>query len=106
MRTVILSVPAQMSLPSPRLSALTRHLNARLLDFEPGGPEVISCDERTGQVKARFPHHSTQAVADALHSCFGVDICAENQYALFYLNETILFEDLDYVWGCLYEILT
>ena len=104
MRSVTLSVPA--SRPSPRLAALTRHLRARLLDFDPGGPEVIAWDEGTGWIKARFPNLSPQEAEEALRSRFGVEICAEGQYALFYLNETLPFEDLDYVWGCLFEILT
>ena len=104
MRSVNLS--ARTNHPSPRLAALTRHLNARLLDFEPGGPEVLSCDQSTGQIRVRFPNHSPQAVAHALGRRFGVEIRAEEQYALFYLNEMIQFEDLDYVWGCLFEILT
>lgn len=104
MRSVNLSSPANTA--SPRLAALTRHLNARLLDFDPGGPEVISCDQSSGQTQVRFPNRSPQAVAQALASRFGVEIRAEEQYALFYLNEMIQFEDLDYVWGCLFEILT
>lgn len=106
MRSVILSVPTPQGSASPRLAALTRHLKARLLDFDPGGPEVLSCDESTGQIQVRFPNHTPQTVAQALQERFGVEICAESQYALFYLNKTLPFEDLDYVWGCLFEILT
>ena len=106
MRSVILSVPTPQGSTSPRLAALTRHLKARLLDFDPGGPEVLSCDESTGQIQVRFPNPTPQTVAQALQERFGVEICEEKQYALFYLNETLPFEDLDYVWGCLFEILT
>ena len=31
-----------------RVARLTRHLRARLLDFGPGGPEVLSADEAAG----------------------------------------------------------
>ena len=106
MRSVKLSVSTPQGSTSPRLAALTRHLKARLLDFDPGGPEILSCDESTGQIQVRFPNHSPKTVAQTLQELFGVEICAEKQYALFYLSETLPFEDLDYVWGCLFEILT
>ena len=48
MRHIQLNRPA--AAPSPRLARLTGHLQARLLDFGPGGPEIeigrASCRER------------------------------------------------------------
>ncbi len=105
MRTVDLHIPCQDVDDSRRLAALTRHLNARLLDFGPGGPEVVSFDEDHGLVKARFPGHDTAKLLHGLsHSC-GVQVAQEANLALFYLNENTQFEDLDYVWGCLFDLL-
>ena len=39
-----------------RVARLTRHLRARLLDFGPGGPEVLSADEAAGTVPS-VPGH-------------------------------------------------
>ena len=47
MEPIKLNRPA--SLPSPRLARLTRHLTARLLDFDPGGPQILWADEERGQ---------------------------------------------------------
>lgn len=49
-----------------RVARLTRHLRARLLDFGPGGPEVLSADEAAGTVRARFPGHDTAQVLERL----------------------------------------
>ncbi len=105
MRTVALHLPVQNPRDPNRLAALTRHLNARLLDFGPGGPEVVSFDEGRGLVKARFPDHDTQKLLHDLSQTWDVQAAQETGLALFYLNENTQFEDLDYVWGCLFDLL-
>lgn len=55
-----------------RVARLTRHLRARLLDFGPGGPEVLSADEAAGTVRARFPGHDTAQVLERLAASAGV----------------------------------
>lgn len=90
--------------PSPRLARLTRHLTARLLDFDPGGPQVVRCDQEHGLVSARFPGRAPGQVAEALRT-FGIYAALEGDTALFCLDPALSFESLDYVWGCLFEIL-
>lgn len=105
MRTVSLTVPADR--PSPRLARLTRHLHARLLDFGPGGPEVLCADQSRGIVTARFPGHDTAQVIDELeHRCrVSVTLSDDGELARFCLGNDTPFEDLDYVWGCLFDLL-
>ena len=95
--------------PSPgqgeRLARLTRHLKARLEDFGPGGPEVVRADQEQGLVAARFPGHSPDQVIRQLEQNFGLLAALEGDCALFRLSPQVRFEDLDYLWGCLYELL-
>lgn len=102
MRHIQLNRPA--AAPSPRLARLTGHLQARLLDFGPGGPEIASFDPDRGLVSARFPGHPVQEVLDSL-SARGITAAREQDPAQFWLDPTGRFEDLDYLWGCLFEIL-
>lgn len=88
-----------------RVARLTRHLRARLLDFGPGGPEVLSADEAAGAILARFPGHDTARVLDQLAACAGVHACLDGDCALFLLSSDTRFEDLDYLWGSLFDLL-
>ncbi len=88
-----------------RIARLTRHLHARLLDFGPGGPEVLSADETAGTVRARFPGHSTAQVLDRLAASAGVRARLDGDCALFLLSSDTRFEDLDYLWGSLFDLL-
>ena len=106
MREIKLNVPAQFVGDPARLGRLTRHLRARLLDFGPGGPEVLSADEAAGLVTVRFPGREAQAVLHALAQQCGVFAALDGDWALFCLAEDTRFEDLDYVWGCLFDILS
>lgn len=106
MRDVDLTIPAGQAADPRRLARLTRHLNARLLDFGPGGPEVLSADQERGLIRARFPGHDTAQTLDALHQTCGVRAALDGDAALFSLGGPVSFEDLDYVWGCLFDILT
>jgi len=105
MRTVPLHVPQSGHGQSQLVARLARHLEARLLDFGPGGPEVILCDQKNGIVAARFPGHDALAVAEQLASRFGVSVEAKKDHVLFHLTDQTPFEDLDYVWGCLFDLL-
>ncbi len=104
MRTVNLCSPETAPVDGVRLARLTRHLHARLLDFDPGGPEVVDADQAAGTVTARFPGHDTAAVLEAL-ARRGVAADLKDGCALFRIPSRLPFEDLDYVWGCLNEIL-
>ena len=76
MRRVDLARPGAPSGDRARVARLTRHLKARLEDFGPGGPQVTGVDEASGTVTA-----------------------------VFRLAPSVRFEDLDYVWGALFEVL-
>ena len=105
MRTVPLHIPQPGHSHPSRVARLARHLKARLLDFGPGGPEVVLCDQENGIVTARFPGHDTAAVVEQLVSLFGISAAQEGDCAVFYLTDQTPFEDLDYVWGCLFDLL-
>ena len=104
MRTVDLTRPIPSGADPRRVAWLTGHLKARLLDFGPGGPEVVSADPAAGRVTARFPGLEPAAAAARLAEK-GISLLTENDCALFCLHPDVRFEDLDYVWGCLFEIL-
>lgn len=90
--------------PSPRLARMVRHLEARLLDFGPGGPEVLSADQEAGTVTARFPGHDTAQVLEGLRAR-GISAVQQGGEVLFCLDPEGRFEDLDHLWGCLFELL-
>jgi len=103
-RHVILNQSAQPGSDPHRLARLTRHLNARLLDFGPGGPEVLEANQDQGRILARFPGHDTAQVLHGLEH-LGVSAVLRGENALFLLQPNTRFEDLDYVWGCLFDLL-
>ena len=105
MRTVPLHIPQTCHNNPDRAARLARHLEARLLDFGPGGPEVVLCDQDKGIVTARFPGHDIRAVTEQLSTRFGVTTASEGDCAVFHLTDQTPFEDLDYVWGCLFDLL-
>ena len=104
MRTVWLNTPDATPEDPHRLARLTRHLQARLLDFGPGGPALGEIDEIRGFISADFPGHDASQVVSALGK-MGVYPALENGSARFYLRSDTRFEYLDYVWGCLFEVL-
>lgn len=104
MRNVDLHISRPQSGHEALVAQLTRHLEDRLLDFDPGGPEVLDRNPYTGFVAARFPGHETGEVLEQLLAR-GVSAAQETDRAVFYLSPDIPFEDLDYVWGCLFDIL-
>ena len=105
MRQIDLTRAAGGDRDPARVARLTRHWKARLEDFGPGGPQVVSADEETGAVTARFPGHDTAQVLQRLEKQCGVRAVQEGELALFRLSPQVRFEDLDYVWGCLFDIL-
>lgn len=105
MRTVNLSVPAPAKGDPARLARLVRHLEARLHDFGPGGPEVRSADQESGLVLARFSGGTPRTLADTLARSFGILVRTEGDCIAFQLTPDLPFEDLDYVWGCLFQVL-
>ena len=81
MRRVDLARPGAPSGDRARVARLTRHLKARLEDFGPGG------------------------VLDRLERDWGVTVLQDGEDAVFRLAPSVRFEDLDYVWGALFEVL-
>lgn len=104
MRSVNLKTASPLPAQPERTARLVRHLAARLRDFGPGGPEVLSSDQDAGFVTARFPSHDVRTVLERLEQR-GVCAALEGDRAVFHLSPAVRFEDLDYVWGCLFEIL-
>lgn len=102
MRQITLDRPA--AAPSPRLARLTRHLAARLADFGPGGPQVDRADQEVGLVAARFPGHDVRLLSRGLER-FGIRALPSGEQILFYPAPDTRFEELDYLWGCLFELL-
>ena len=90
MRRVDLARPGAPSGDRARVARLTRHLKARLEDFGPGGPRVTGVDG---------------GVLDRLERDWGVTVLQDGEDAVFRLAPSVRFEDLDYVWGALFEVL-
>ena len=91
MRRVDLARPGAPSGDRARVARLTRHLKARL--------------EASGTVTARFPGQDTGGVLDRLERDWGVTVLQDGEDAVFRLAPSVRFEDLDYVWGALFEVL-
>ena len=91
MRRVDLARPGAPSGDRARVARLTRHLKARLED--------------SGTVTARFPGQDTGGVLDRLERDWGVTVLQDGEDAVFRLAPSVRFEDLDYVWGALFEVL-
>lgn len=106
MRTVDLKTFRPATGQEARTARLVRHLDARLRDFGPGGPEVMEADQASGVVAARFPGHDTARILARLKEEYGVSARLEKDTAVFRLSPDTRFEDLDYVWGCLFDLLS
>ena len=105
MRHINLCEPTSVKGQEERLARLVRHLDARLRDFGPGGPEVVRADQKRGEVAARLPGLSSAQAAARLRHEFGVQTALEGDCLLFRLSPGTRFEDLDYLWGCLNQLL-
>lgn len=105
MKAINLRDPAPCQEQPERQARLVRHLAARLQDFGPGGPELICADQDSGRVCARFPGHSCGQIVSRLEKEFGVLSGVEGDCVLFRLSPGVQFEELDYLWGCLYQLL-
>ena len=103
MRHIILNTPIHESNDHEKLERLTRHLKARLEDFGPEGPEVTQFDMLHGIVGARFPNNEPWEIVNDLERDHGILSVAEENDVVFYLNDDIQFEELDYLWGSLFE---
>lgn len=104
MRIIPLQTPCTNCEQPELLAWLVRHLDARLHDFGPGGPEVLLADQTAGLVAVRFPGHDTGAILSAL-SQQGITAAQDGDRALFWLSPDIPFENLDRLWGCLFDVL-
>lgn len=105
MKHIDFTVPLPQGYDQEHLARQVRHLAARLQDFGPGGPELLSADQKTGQVRARFPGHDADDIRRQLETRFGVRTRLDGDGLRFQLSPHIAFEELDYVWGCLFELL-
>ena len=106
MRTIRLDRQAPQGERGPRLSRLVRHLKARLEDFGPGGPQVLGEEQGQGWVSFRVPGQDTGRVVRGLERECGVALALEGDRAVCYLRGDTRFEDLDYLWGCLFGLLS
>lgn len=105
MKYVDLKTPRPAAGQEALVARLVRHLEARLKDFGPGGPEVLQADQENGLVAARFPCHDPSQVLARLEQEHGILAVTDHDSAVFRLSPDTRFEDLDYVWGCLFELL-
>ena len=88
-----------------QLARRVRHLAARRRDFGPGGPELLSADQTTGQVRARFPGHSADDIRRQLEERFGIRTRLDGDALLLRLTPHIASEEVAHVLGCLFELL-
>lgn len=103
MRKIAFDCPAREA-GDPRLARLTRHWKARLEDFAPGGPEVVLADQERGTILARIPGQDTAVLLKKLEQG-GVSALQEGELLRFFLRPDMAFEDLDFAWGCLNDLL-
>lgn len=104
-RVVDLSISPAYPKNSEHLARLVRHLQERLKDLGPNGPSLSPCQE-SGRITALFPSYSSAELAENLAQRFGVLVQAAENEVIFNLSPDLPFEDLDYVWGCLFQLLT
>jgi len=102
MRHIDLSQP--QSIHTPRQARLTRHLNGRLHDLAANWPEVVLCDQAQGVVQVRFPGWDTAKLLSELNAR-GVLAEERDGCLVFHLPPDLAFEDLDRVWGTLFELI-
>lgn len=99
----------QNMVPTPeqaaRVAHLTRHLKARLEDFGPGGPEVVQADQETGVVRFRIPGKDSAWLQAQLKERWNTEIEVEDGLAVCRLRADIAFEQLDRLWGRLFELV-
>lgn len=90
---------------APRVARLTRHLKARLEDFGPGGPEVVQADQKQGVVRFRIPGRDSLQVQKQLEERFQIRTAVEQGLVVCRLTGEVAFEQLDRLWGCLFELV-
>ena len=89
-----------------RLARLVRHCKARMEDFGPGGPQVLAADQGAGRVTLHFPgqDRDRDRVLSAL-ARQGIFLAKTEDGAAVCLDDGVRFEDLDRLWGSLFEVL-
>ena len=93
MKHIDFTVPLPQGYDPEHLARQVRHLAARLQDFGPGGPELLSADQKTGQVRARFPGHDADDIRRQLETRFGVRTRLDGDGLRFQLSPHIAFEE-------------
>ena len=89
--------------PSPRLARMTRHLFARFQDLGENGP-VVRMDQDLGLGTARFPGREAQQLLKDLEG-FGIRAVLVEEQFQFWMDPEGRFEDLDFLWGCLFQLM-
>ena len=105
MRQVDLKYPRPATGQEALLARLTRHMDARLHDIDVNWPEVLEAEQSTGTVLVRFPGRDLEQVLNTLETGSGISLGRSGDCALFRLSPDVPFEDLDYVWGELFNLL-
>jgi hypothetical protein len=90
------------------LAQLARHLSARLEELEDGCILLRGWERAAdGQVTARFPGQDAAALARRVADCVPVRCEAEEPDILhFWLTPNDRFEELDAIWGVLFESIS
>ena len=66
---------------------------------------VTDWSQEQGKLSVSIPNHSAIQMQQALKQ-YGITCPVEQEKLVFYLSEQIAFEDLDFVWGVLFQILS
>ena len=104
MNNIDLKRPAPNTDDPVLIARLTRHLDARLHDLAEDWPHVLSADQQEGVIRVRFPGRSASDVARQLESG-GISVGLEDDLVVFNLSARVSFEELDHVWGALFELM-
>lgn len=103
MRHIVLNIPTHECDDPAHLARLTRHLRARMEDLNPTSPQITQFDPKNGLVGVRPTDMDSWDYVNRLERLYGIFAAAEENDVVFFLNPDIRFEDLDYVWGCLFQ---
>lgn len=80
-----------------KISALVRHLKARLGEFDCAN--IAEAQEDTGLVKVQFQGFPPEKVAKALWDFRQIKVGTEGDFVLFHLREAHPHELNDTIWG-------
>ena len=87
-----------------RVRRLARHLHARMAELEEDGLEIRAFREEEGLVAIAVPEQEN--LAGRLRWEHGVHGAVKDGSVELWVTPATAFEDLDSVWGAVYEILS